>query len=366
MKLINKIEEIAIYNFGVSGASIIYTSRKGADIEIFKYPSKDSSLLYEITGGLNYFKQKNVIYVNSLADSKFMKIAEGEVEINDGCLKQVNNGRYYLIEHHKEVSLLDTDLNKLASLVNLPKNYYQSIFYTDYMFVVSDGDKSKPNNSPRSKILKYNFKKDKIEEFFDAKEFTWSNKDGKQEKGFIRQLICEFNGSLLIEVSKYHIICLNIESGDILWEIPDFVSNIEHEKFLSYGVSSSSRTPMNWLIDEKNNRLLLLARHFCWSIDLLLQQVNLETSFLDSIPLDRWNIQRANLFENEILFTGAKGFQSSPNRIGIYDINERKIVWDYELESGYFRAAPETAGNYMAVSDSNGYLHVFAKDIQLA
>ena len=67
---------------------------------------------------------------------------------------------------------------------------------------------------------------------------------------------------------------------------------------------------------------------------------------------------------NEILFAGTQGFPSTPNRIGIYNIGSRSIVWEYELKSGYFRGAPEQVNDHLVVLDSNNNLHVFTRKNQ--
>ena len=364
--MINKKEEIAILNHIVSETSLIYTLRKGDNIELFEYPSKKPKILYGITGGLNYFKKRNIIYVNDLTNRRYFKVTGDEIEINEGCITQVNKGEYFILKYpgQKGVTLLDANFNELKSLSNFPENFYESIFYQGYLFVVSDSIKNKVVDNFRSIIFRYDLRKDNVEEFFDAEEFIWSNANTSEGKGFVRQLICGFEDSLIVEVSKYHIVCFNINSGKILWEISNFVSNEEYAKFLSYGASNSSRTPMKWLKDERNNRLLLLARHFYWSVDLLSREVRLESDFLDSMVLNRWNIQRTSLVGNEILFIGTQGFQTSPNRIGIYDVKRKEVIWQYQLKSGYLREAPRFINGCLVVLDNNSNLHIFTKDDQ--
>ena len=366
--MINKKEEISIYNYLISNDILLYTQRQGSDIRLFEYPSRGSILVNGVAGGLNYFKNGNSIIVNDLNDNRYVEIVSGNESIsNQGCSTQIGEGKYYILTYSEQENkiLLDSNFNKLRSLANFPENFYQSIFYDDCLYAVVDNLEHSPKK-PRSMLVKYDIENDSIEKIFDAKECIWLNEDGIEEVGFIRQLICGIDDSLIFEVSKYHIICIDLNSGKKLWEISDFISNAEQTKYLSYGVSPSSRTPMKWMKDEKNNKLHLLARHFYWNLDIMSRKVSMVSDFLDSTLMNRWSIQNTNLVGNEILFTGTQGFQSTPNRIGAYDIDSKSIVWEYELKSGYFRGAPELIDGHLVVSDSNSILHVFTKDDQEA
>ena len=153
---------------------------------------------------------------------------------------------------------------------------------------------------------------------------------------------------------------IDIDSSKIKWEIKDFVVDEKYKKYLAFGTSNASTTPMRWVQNIETKSIYLLARHFCWRIDLKMQCATLISDFLDMDITNRWNIKEATLHNNKLYFIGSQGFEFYPNIIGVYDIDQRQVIDYAKIENGYFRNSPQIINNEITVQDSNGKLHLYS------
>jgi len=362
--LVRLINKITVHSHTVSEDSLIYIKKNDSVVSLYNYPSEAGLVLEGFSGSLNYFKHTNSIYVNDLRNNKYIILNENTIRPEEGHLSLIDSGKHFLKRNTEEnkLVLLDDATKELRSILNFPENAYQSIDHKGLQFFITNKTINGKIESQRSQILKYDYNVDSFEYLFNAENYHWNNEDGNEEKGFICQIIGVYKSGLLVHLSKYHIVYIDIQTGEILWEIQDFISHPDNKKYLSFGSSPVSSTPMEWLIDEENDRCILLSRHFCWHLDLTNKNCSLEKSFLNQDVVNQWNFQKTLLNKNRILFSGAKGFASQADTIGIYNIDSKSIDWEYKLEEGYFLDAPKSFNNLLVVADSNNYLHVLSED----
>ena len=362
MSVINKIEEIQVCNYSMDKSSILYSIKEGKEVIIYQYPSNVvRAKLNEVQGGIDYFEINGSLCINDIQGATFQILSKKKKYKGEGRLMRY--GSENLILHkNDESTLLNNNFEKVLSLQNYPK-YYQKHQYGASLFFLVDKLDIDQRKKYRSTLIRYHLREGVVEEIFEATKHKWLNKENIEKDGLICQVIGVHGGNVLLHIAKYQIICIDIKTKEIKWCIEDFVIPGEYKKYLSFGESILSRTPMKWHHIKKENCLYLLARHFCWRIDLNEQKISLVANFLDAPLLERWNFTKTKLFGDQIFFAGAKGVSSTPNKIGVFDIRARQILWTDEVNKGYFKDAPDLMNaHYLVALDSNNMLHIYDSD----
>jgi hypothetical protein len=190
---------------------------------------------------------------------------------------------------------------------------------------------------------------------------SWSSSEGSTIKGEVCQTIGIWNNQLILHLAKFVIVALDIKTGKRLWQIDNFFESIDADKYISFDESSSGRTPMEWHLDTSKGFAYLLVRHFFLQLDLHHQTCVPGKSYLSDEPEHRWNFTRTRLVEGgEIFFAGSKGFSSTSNYIGCFDVKEQAVHWENKADDGsYYAEAPREYEDGLCVLDNKNFLHVF-------
>lgn len=173
------------------------------------------------------------------------------------------------------------------------------------------------------------------------------------------QVLGVINNVVFIDISPCNLIAINIEDGNQLWVAESFTEVLKLEDYFVFGESMSSRTPLCWHFDADSNKILLLSRHFYISFNIKTQEWELKHSFLETI--EEWDINYSVYKNGFIYFTGSTS-GSLPNCVGIFDVNECKVIWQFEIEHGYFEKNIQASNDRLCVLDTNNTLHIFEKE----
>lgn len=355
----NKVRIIEAHNYIPTQEQIYLTQKKEGNYSVALFNMKGFERIKDIginaSSNISLSIQNEILYVSITSDRCFYKVFSDErIKKCDSTLKKVTptfivTQRYSKKEDSTKafVDILDQSLNQLASF----EGKTGSVLVYNEKYIVFQ------KYLRRHQIECINIE-DKIKQtIFDASPYHWVNNDKEEFSGLICQEQIIQDNCLLIHLAKYKIICLGLDSREILWSIDDFVNEPEYKKYLAF--EPSGRTPMKWHLTADGKKMCLLARHFYWELNLEERKVSLKKDFLDQEASERWNFTRTRLVAENIFFAGTKGFAPTSNTIGIFDLKSKAVVWEYKIEDGYFVESPQKYGDNLFVMDDKKRLHIF-------
>ena len=355
-----EIDKINIWNHSTSDSDeLLYATKSDDGIKIFHYPTKNEiTILSSEISALAYFKKaENVFLVDWQNNTSEIINTNGESTFKNGRLSKIGNN-YIVLNEENQSTIFDNNFQLIQTIHKTP-NHYQLNFKDNVIFYLTDSSGKGQITNSRSKLFKYSLTTDLFEEFVDATKYSWTE-ETERKSGFICQLIGQYDEGLICQISKYRLVCFDIRTKSVIWELNDFVSNKELYKYLAFGESTTARTPMNWHLSESDGFAHLLSRHFYWRLNLRTQKVELLADYTEQSPLERWNFTKTTLFNNKIIFVGSKGFSSTPNYLGVFDLIMHQVIWEQKIENGSIMGEPNVFGEeYVTIVDSNKNMYIF-------
>ncbi len=290
------------------------------------------------------------------ADTKLISvIKKGKIiEQISGHIQGLNND--FLIANTRDESgrylnVYDNKL-KLNYKIKLTIGVYR--FTNENYFVFSETLKSRYLNFLNLKNYEI-----KTISFAENKWFSTDEDDTKEYEGKIFQIIGEWNNQLLVHIGRYRLIALNIDTGEELWRIENFLGNLSSDKTIHF--SRGTQTITKLVLDEADNAIYLFARKHLIKINLkekitsVIKDYHKDTGF-------NWDFNYIRLNGDFISFSASEGFKF-PNYFGVIDKQSKEILWSTKCNGGaYMVEAPQINNNKLYVRDSKNTLYVYEKE----
>jgi outer membrane protein assembly factor BamB len=174
-----------------------------------------------------------------------------------------------------------------------------------------------------------------------------------------------WDNQLIVLLTGGKFIGLDLDKGELLWQQNKVSINNTNQQ-IDYDFSD----PYHPFLDEKAGKIYILQGESFIVFDLKSLRATYKWNTKDC-PLEEYLfIRQSRLFNNQIYFTAfRKGNEGNDDTIGVFDIENNKIIWQYtfEFEKGNF--IPNSQDNIQVndsnlyVLDWNGTLHIFEKEI---
>jgi len=186
----------------------------------------------------------------------------------------------------------------------------------------------------------------------------WTNSKGEHLNGEIVSIIGVWNDLLLLHVTHNKVLAIN-SAGAIEWEIENFILP-EEQRFFPHGERSDIRMTVNWLLNSQKGKLYLLGSHYLFEFDLESRQRTILKDFSADMA---WLFKAGELHENYILFSGYKHMTGYPDHIGIIDLLQNEVIWEYKTESNaFFKGHPVMHEDRLYIKNFKNLLLEFKKD----
>lgn len=192
---------------------------------------------------------------------------------------------------------------------------------------------------------------------------NFSNKKGMSVKGEVVSIIGEWNNLLLVHVTRNKLLAINT-AGMPEWEIENFFLQ-EEQPFLFDEKKFDMKVSVHWLLNKQQGKLYLLSTFYLFEFDLRTREKRVLKDYSRS---ETWVFKGGQFKDNTIFFCGFKERFGYPNYIGIFDLSQNEVVWEFKAEGeGVFRfhptvmLSPVIQGEHFYIKDSKDVLYVFKK-----
>lgn len=193
----------------------------------------------------------------------------------------------------------------------------------------------------------------------DNKWLSTDTDDKKYYDGRIFQIIGVWNNQLLLHLGRYRLIALNVDTGEELWRIENFLKEIEDDKTIHFKLGI--KTVTDWILDETEDVAYLFARKYLIKLDLKQKKASLIKDYFKDTGFN-WSFKYVQIQDNLITFSAGEEFKF-PSYFGVIDKESKEILWSTKCNSGsYLVEAPKINGNKLYVSDSENTLYVYEKE----
>jgi len=198
----------------------------------------------------------------------------------------------------------------------------------------------------------------------DISKYRFVDAMGDEVGGELVNFITVYNNQLWLLIAKNRILILDNETGEVIYDIKDFVEDIiTPNRYI--GLSSYAIWCKKWQVDKENKKLHLLYRHFYIQMDLETREVKLLKSYLDMDREDRWDFHDAKLVGGKLYFIGNNGTLMFAGQLGVFDIKKREVVWEgYDIKqtTKFWMCKMEVIDDLLIGYDSGDTLYIFEKE----
>lgn len=199
----------------------------------------------------------------------------------------------------------------------------------------------------------------------DISQFGTYNNFWKEEKQVeVKQIVGKWKEQLIVQLNNGTFIGIESKNGNLLWS----KNNVDNN-FTGQQLSNGFGQPDYPFIDEDKGVVYILQGELFIKLDIENQKASYEWSSVDDNPEQYFFIKDSRKVGDKIYFTASLHPGSSlVNQIGVFDINLKKVIWQYELEldKGVFiRASQNNIQvdiNHLYILDSSATLHVFERE----
>lgn len=301
---------------------------------------KDFVFIHDADGNYIYLSQKRIIY------SDYGVLTQNKD--NNDCLigystsKRISSGVYekeYVILNDEDFTLSE---RLLKTTVSFCINDNRHLFGTD------------SNNI----IICYNLYT-KNTWHFDLSQFgTYMFRSEGERSYEVQSFIGVVDNVLWVEVSNCTLLALDIETGKLIRRI-NCLSLVSDNIRISDGSG-------NFILDEKNKRIVWLAWVSLFHINIKNGDIQLIRYFWDDNKNNRWEFGRRTLAEDKIYFVGKKAQEDFyfNKRVGIMDANSGEVLWNEKLDLPDSKGldTPQVSEDKLYVLATNGDLYIFEKE----
>ena len=201
---------------------------------------------------------------------------------------------------------------------------------------------------------------------YDVSEIGSYRRPGEFEDsiGEVLQFAGCYKGMLNVLITGGKYIALNVDTGELCWELKDVAVNKTKQQF-DFGLGA-----YHPFLNEEEGLIYELQGDVFSIIDLKIQQASFEWTSLDLPESEYLFFIQTKLFNNQIYFTASRLENSGyADVIGVFDIATQKIIWRHQIDLGKRGFIPNSQEmlqvneKRIGVLDNTGTLHVFEKEI---
>lgn len=252
----------------------------------------------------------------------------------------------------KELSLLDVSFGcyfKDSGTKRFYSNFFPKFFSGSYIF-----------GNDKTSIFRYSeFRK--TWSYDISKLGNYKNKWQKMTPYEVKCFIGVWKGQLVIQLTGGRFIGLCVDTGNLLWD----VNKVKHNNTNQDDVDFEFGDPYNPHLDREIGHIYILQGEMLIDFNLNV----LEATYIWNIKDERFEsypyIRQSQMFAGQIYFTGRSHINNDDDMVGIFDLEENKIVWQhiFDFDKGTFITnSPnniQVNNKNLLVLDNKGELYVF-------
>lgn len=344
-----------VIEFKVNANLIVYKGiGKGRrNRSLFIYNNTQIDKLAEGVSGFQI--EKNNIYYSNWNNESFKLDLKNrfllKLEFNQVSIYKLNDFIFFYKEGKYHIMSGDENVISESTLGNKNILIDSNLFST---------------NSSNDKISSYNISHDeKLNWIIRLSQFgTFKDQWQEEKKVEVSCIIGIWQDQLLVSLNNGMFMGIHAKTGELLWNKSNVDLN-ETSQEINYGFGR----PYNPFLDKERGLIYVLQGEIFIEFDLKNQEASYRWHSKDNIQEDNLFIKQSRIRGNLIYFTASiYPNLRADNTVGIFDISQNKIVWQYSFtfEKGVF--IPNNQNNLqindenLFVLDSRGTLHIFKKE----
>lgn len=274
-------------------------------------------------------------------------------DLEGNYVKSKNGFFNYLAQN--ESLYLDTESNSVRSLndpsaeFNFENNGY---IFDDYYLINHSGQ-----------IKCYSYSGNTLLWQFETKGIgLYQNAWQEDKEHQVKKFLGVWNEQLIVQLTGGKFIGLELKTGEFLWSMNEVKHNLTKQE-IDFGFSE----PDNPFLDEVTGRIYMLQGEVLIEFDLIELEATYAWSIRD-LDLETYPfIRQSKMHNGKIYFTARSHVNNDDDMVGIFDLEENRVIWQhiFEFERGTF--IPYSQENIhvnsrnLLVLDNKGLLHIFEK-----
>jgi len=181
----------------------------------------------------------------------------------------------------------------------------------------------------------------------------YTNKWGDQKKGEVIKIIGSYSGIIWVSITNHTLLGLKEETGEIIHHLRDI------PEFNCTWLPSAIPDEHSMILDENKGKILGFRWEFYWEIDCntgIIKLWDLTDGFKKSAIR---NDSPQYEYDGSFIYF----LQQQSGKIGIFDTQQKKIIWQYTLGDGSVMLTQiKYKDDKLFVLDAKHTLHIFEKE----